>query len=281
MSRTTTSGMKWQLLVGAILVLVAGTPLVIAPAQTETNFAWTIKPPLLTAVFLGSSYWASFLLGFIASRRRLWAEARIAAPASYLFTVLTLIATLLHIDKFHLNGSDIHAVVFTWFWIAVYAGVPVTMTYVLYRQCRVRAEDLPRRQPLPAWMRISFSVLGVVLLTAGVALFLLPQAAGPYWPWTLTPLTARAIAAWLMAIGAGSVHVAYENDGMRVRPALIFFAVFCVLQVSALVRYPADFAWTEPRGWFYLAVLAALFALGSTGWARYARAPVAERTRPR
>jgi hypothetical protein len=265
--------MKWQLLLGAVLVFVAGTPLFITPAQTATNFAWTIKPPLLTAVFLGASYWASFFLGFLASREALWARARIAVPASFLFTVLTLLATLLHVDRFHLGSPDLQTASFAWFWMLVYAGVPISLTLVLIHQCRGRVEDPPREQPLPSWLRAAFAVLGVVLLAAGVALFLLPQATAPYWAWTLTPLTARAIAAWLVAIGMGAAHIAYENDFVRVRPALTSFALFGALQALALARYPNDFAWHEPRGWAYLLVLAAVFGLGVFGWLRAAKSP--------
>ncbi len=266
MIKTTTIGMKWQLLVGAMLVFVAGIPLFVVPAQTDTSFAWTIKPPLLTAVFLGASYWTSFFPGFLASRRPSWVEARIAVPASFAFTVLTLVATLLHLDKFHFNSLDLHAVIFTWFWIVVYAGVPISMTFVLIHQCRGQTEDPPRLYPLPGWMRAAFTLLGVVMLFVGVAMFLLPQAMAPYWPWSLTPLTGRVIAAWLVAIGISAVHTAYENDYTRVRPALVFFALFGVLQAVALARYPLDFAWHEPRGWIYLVTLAALSGLGTIGW---------------
>jgi hypothetical protein len=265
--------MKWQLLVGAMLVFVAGTPLFITPKQTATNFAWTIKPPLLTAVFLGASYWASFFLGFLASRETVWARARIAVPAAFLFTVLTLAATLLHLDRFHFRSSGLQAASFTWFWMLVYAGVPISLTFVLIYQCRDQAEDPPREQPLPSWLRAAFAVLGTVLFAAGVALFLVPQATGSYWAWALTPLTARAIAAWLVAIGIGAVHVVYENDFVRVRPALVFFALFGALQAVALARYPNDFAWYEPRGWAYLATLATVFGLGVYGWLRGAKTP--------
>jgi hypothetical protein len=268
---TTTTGLKWQLRIGAILVFVAGIPLFVTPALTDTYFAWTIKPPLLTAVFLGASYWSGFFLGFLASRRPLWAEARIAAPASYLFTVLTLVATLLHLDRFHLNSNDLRAVAFAWFWIVVYAGVPVSMTFVLFNQWRGREGDPSRRYPLPGWMRCPFAVIGLALIGASVLLFLLPETTAQYWPWSLTPLTARAIAAWLAAIGVASAHTAYENDEARARPALISFAVFGILQTMALARYPGDFAWTEVRGWIYLSVLAVLFTLGGIGWIRQLR----------
>jgi hypothetical protein len=60
---------------------------------------------------------------------------------------------------------------------------------------------------------------------------------------------------------------------VRVRPALVFFALFGALQAVALARYPNDFAWYEPRGWAYLATLATVFGLGVYGWLRGAKTP--------
>jgi hypothetical protein len=98
------------------------------------------------------------------------------------------------LDKFHLNGPDLHAVTFTWFWwIVVYAGVPISMTIVLIRQCRGQVEDPPRLYPLPGWTPATFAVLDVAMLLVGVALFVLTQAMALYWPWSLTPPTGRAI----------------------------------------------------------------------------------------
>jgi hypothetical protein len=76
-----------------------------------------------------------------------------------------------------------------------------------------------------------------------------------------------------VAIGMGAAHIAYENDFVRVRPALTSFALFGALQALALARYPNDFAWHEPRGWAYLLVLAAVFGLGVFGWLRAAKSP--------
>lgn len=41
--------------------------------------------------------------------------------------------------------------------------------------------------------------LGVLLFGLGAALYLVPSVQSVLWPWPLTPLTARAVAAWLVA----------------------------------------------------------------------------------
>jgi hypothetical protein len=66
--------------------------------STDRLFAWTIKPPL-TAAFLGANYWAASFLAFLSARERVWARARITYAVSVVFTSLTLLATLLHLDS--------------------------------------------------------------------------------------------------------------------------------------------------------------------------------------
>ncbi len=101
--------MRRLLLVASLLVLAVGIPLMLRPTETADYFSWTIQPPL-TAAFLGSAYWASFLLEFEASRRHTWDYARIAVPAVFVFTVLTLIATLNNLEKFHFGDPGHHRV---------------------------------------------------------------------------------------------------------------------------------------------------------------------------
>jgi hypothetical protein len=116
-------GMRSLLLAASVLVFLAGFQLFVLTEHTDSYFAWTIQPPL-TAAFLGASYFASFLLEFLASRETDWDKGRIAVPAVFVFTTLTLIATLLHADRFHFNSPELVARFAAWFWLAIYAVVP-------------------------------------------------------------------------------------------------------------------------------------------------------------
>jgi hypothetical protein len=119
--------------------------------QTNLYFAWTIQAPL-TAAFLGEGYFASFLLEVLAAREREWARTRIAVPAVFTFTTLTLIATVLHADRFHFNAPFLSAQAAAWFWLAIYAIVPPTMLVVWVRQLRLGAMTLhvPQLSPNPS-----------------------------------------------------------------------------------------------------------------------------------
>jgi hypothetical protein len=83
------------------------------------------------------------------------------------------------------------------------------------------------------------------------------------WPWELTPLTARAIAPWLIAIGVAAFHATVENDLLRVRPATVSYLVFGILQGVALLRYSGSVQWGEVGAWVYVAFLVVMVVTGA------------------
>ncbi len=233
--------MRWLLYAASLLVFLAGLQLTVFSEQTATYFAWTINPPI-TAAFLGAAYWA-------------------AVPAIWLFTTLTLVVTLVHVDRFHFSSPVPSAQGAAWFWLAIYAGVPVAMLLIGWWQVRAPGGDPPRGPSPPAWMRIVVLVQGGGMLAWGTALLLAPAVAGPVWPWGLTPLTARAIGAWFVALEFAALHAIRENDFARIRPLEGGYAAFAVLQFVAIARYSGEVTWSSPAAWIYLAFLASVLVI--------------------
>jgi hypothetical protein len=137
-------GMRLILLAASILVLTAGLDLTLLTEQTATSFAWTIQSSI-TAAFLGAGYLSSFILEFLAFREKTWANARVAVPSVFLFTTLTLVATLLHLDKFHLNSPIFSAMVAAYLWLAIYIAVPIALLILLIYQIRLQGST-PKRK---------------------------------------------------------------------------------------------------------------------------------------
>src|SRR5215472_57552 len=260
-------GMRRLLLVAAVLVLLAGLQLFVFTGHTSTFFAWTIANPL-SAAFLGASYWAAVSIEALAGRQKLWANARIAVPAVFVFTVLTLATTLMHLGQFHLGGRfPAGTRIVTIAWIAIYVLVPLLMLVVLFVQMRTPGADPPRSAGLPAWMYALLGGQAVVLLGLGVALFAAPGHAAPLWPWKLTPLVAQATGAWLISLGVAAGHSLLERDGRRLRPAALGYILLALLQAIALARYPHQFAWGSTSGRVYLVFLGAMLLTGAVGLA--------------
>jgi hypothetical protein len=260
-SRPLSGALRVWLVVVSALLLGVSLSLLVLTEQTDRFFAWTVSPPL-TAAFLGAGYAASCVFQLLAARQRLWIRARIAPVGALLFTSLTLLATLIHLDRFHLD-SPIGV-----FWVAIYAVAPPVMLVLLIRQWRMPGADADRTQPLVTWLRLLLGMQALILLPLGAALFIAPTLMGPLWPWTLTPLTARAIGAWLIAVGAGMVQAIWENDLDRVRIALVSFALYGALQLVAIVRYPETINWSSPQAWLYAAFPVILLVSGGVGLAR-------------
>jgi hypothetical protein len=202
----------------------------------------------------------------MAARRQLWAEARAAVPAVIAFTALTLVVTLLHLDRFHLGAPELITRAGTWFWLAVYGSVPVIMTALLVPQLRMPGADPPRTAPMPDGMAVVLLIIAALLLLLGVTALAMPEAVRALWPWSLTPLTARAVGAWLIGLGIAAGHAARERDLVRARPVMVSAVVFCVLQFIALARFAADFAWGTANAWAYLLFLVLFLGIGAYGW---------------
>ena len=251
--------MRRMLFVAGGFVLIAGFQLFVLGERTEDFFAWTIDPPL-TAAFLGAGYWSSAILELGSARRPEWSRARLAMPAVLFFTTLTLVLTLIHIDRFHLDS------VFGVAWLAVYAAFPVAMSTILILQLRAAGEDSPRRSPLSAWVRLCLVAQAVVLGAIGIALFVAPADTASVWPWPLTPLTGRAVGAWLLGTAFIAAQVAIENARERVDVAMLSYAAFGALQLVAVARYPSTPDWSTLGAVAYLGFLASMVILGVYGW---------------
>jgi hypothetical protein len=264
-ARPLTGGMRRLLLVASVLVFIIGIPLFLLSGQTDRYFAWTISVPL-TAAFLGAGYWSSFFIEFVAARERVWANSRVAVPAVFVFTALTLVATLIHLDLFHL-GDSFAAItrIGTWTWMAVYVSVPILLAALWVIQLRLPGGDPPRRVPMSGLVRLPIYLLAAGILAVGVALFVAPLGTGVLWPWELTPLTGRAVGAWLIGLGVAAAHMAWERDWRRVLPVSTMFAVFGALELVVLLRFLRGVDWGGARAWIYLLFLLSMLAVGLYG----------------
>jgi hypothetical protein len=260
--RVLSRGMRVLLTIAGALVFLAGLQLFVLSERTDDFFAWTIDVPL-TAAFLGAGYWASVAYEWLAARERLWANARIAVPSVFSFTSLTLVATLLHLDLFHLDQSfGLITRIVTWAWIAIYVSVPVFMAVMFVNQMRMPGADPARAVRMPRPIALVLLVHAILLSAFGALLFIAPERSLSLWPWPLTPLTSRAVGAWLLGLGVAAAHARWENDLRRIRAAAAGYIVIGVLQGIALARFLDSVAWAEPQSAVYLAILASMVVVG-------------------
>jgi hypothetical protein len=250
--------------VAAVLVTIAGTQLFALADQTDFYFAWTIKPPL-TAAFLGAAYWASLFLLLDIVFGATWRQARTGLFSIFTFTTLTLVVTLLHLDRFHFGATETLPVVAAWAWLIVYVTTPVAFAVGLFLQLRTPGPDSPPGGPLPALLRVLFLFQTLVFAAFGVGLMVAPVTTAAWWPWTLTPLTGRAVAAWLIAVAVAGAGVLIDNDRRSAAGAAQSYAFLGIFQLLAVLRFSSDVEWSHALAWPYVAFMGVVALTGIWG----------------
>ena len=268
------SGTRRVFVAFAVLTLLATNQLLVVATFTDRFFAWTItvRP---TSAFLGAAYAAGFVLAVLALRQNRWRDVRVALVTVTVFTVLTLIPTLIHLHIFHLLYGGLADRLAAWVWLAIYIGVPIACLTVVVRQ-----EQEPRGidwvdRPMPRWLTSILAVQGSALFLVGAVMFLggakvhhLPEGAMSFWPWRLTPLSAQVLGAWLIAFGVAAALAIRERDLNRMLVPAATYAAFGVFQLLVALRFWSEIRVDYQWGWAYLGMLVAIALTGAYGcWA--------------
>jgi hypothetical protein len=251
------TGLRWFFGVSAVLAAIAGALLVLGATDTDRVFSWTIEPPL-TAAFLGAAYWAAMVLLAWAAGQGTWARARTALPPVFTIAVLLLIATAIHRDRFHHD-------LFGRFWECVYVIVVPLLAYLIWSQVRRTGRVGPGDLPLPGWLRAALCVQALVMLAVGAALFVAPVGAASLWPWPLTPLTGRAVGAFLIGFGVAAAFAALENDLDRLHGAALAYATLGTLELGAVALHGEDLESAAAGTAAYVAFCASVLGVGFYG----------------
>ncbi len=177
-----------------LLAVANGVWLYVLPARAETDYAWSITPPI-NGAFLGAGYLAGTVAtALVVFGARSWRSLRVLPLPLVVLSVVLLVATLVHEERFRWDYAP------TWLWTVVYAGVPFAVALLWRRQER-DADPTPPRDPALRGMLARSAALGAVLGALGLALVALPGTLGDVWPWPVTPLLARALGAWYLLVG--------------------------------------------------------------------------------
>ena len=255
-----TPGLRWFFAAAAALALVAGIQLFVLASETDRFFSWTIEPPL-TAAFLGAAYWAACVLLTWAARQRSWWTARAALPPVFAIAVLLLVTTLIHLDKFDLDS------LFGWFWLVVYILVVPLLAFLVVQQVGSAGSKPSGGTPLPLPLRALLSIQAAVLIALGAALFVAPLDADALWAWVVSPLTGRAVGAFLLGFGIAAAFAVREDDLEGMRGPALAYAGLGALELLAVAIHSGDLTATDAGTAFYVAFCASIVAAGFYGLA--------------
>jgi hypothetical protein len=209
-------------------LLVAWTILYLFPGHTAQVWAWPI-PVTMTSMVLASAYLggAYFFLRVVFETR--WHTIGTGFLAVTAFASLLGVATVLHWDKFA------HDHVAFWLWAGLYFTAPFLVIGAWLANRRYAAPPAAADVVLRPVERALIAGVGLLALVTGIVMFLVPSAVIDLWPWPLTPLTCRVVAATLCLGGTcGSAWV--DPRWTSVRLMLQVEAVMLMLMLIAAVR---------------------------------------------
>ncbi|HST49676.1 hypothetical protein [Jatrophihabitans sp.] len=216
------------------------------PSDTKRLFAWQIKPSMsamvLGAVYLGGAY---FFLRVV--RARQWHTVAGGFLPVGTFASLMGITTILHWGRF------LHGNLAFWLWVGLYFSTPFLVFAAFVRNQREYPPSTGGNDVLlPPVAAGSIVVAGALSLAMSAYLYLFPHQAISFWPWQLTPLTARMLGA-IFALGLAGLGAARERRWSAARVLLQVACVMLVLILIAGVRAYREFDSGNPLTWLFAA----------------------------
>jgi predicted secreted protein len=239
-----------RLVAGAIVLILADAAqlLLFFPSNTGDDFAWNIKPDL-TALVLASAYVGGGYFFVRVFWGGPWDRVAAGFPPVIVFVWFAAGATFLHLDKF--NHGSVPFIVWLVLYIATPLGVPL-----LYRwNSRAVRPGADRAPPeLPRRLRGLLFAAGAAVTGFGAFMFLAPGPTADLWPWTLTPLTCRIVAAVVALYGAVWISVAVNGTRTGARVPLEAHMIGLAFVLWAMARRHGDIDWGDGMAVALLAV---------------------------
>jgi|JI8StandDraft_1071087.scaffolds.fasta_scaffold28755_4 hypothetical protein len=225
------------------------------PADSRRNFAWTIQPAVMAALF-GAFYLALLPVMVLLLRVRQWELARVFVLPGMAFTAAQLIVTLLHWERFAVGTGPFNI------WFASYLLPPPVFAACWVWQQRRAAPSLPPEAPLARWQRWGLLLLGTLFTLEALIGLVSPAWFAADAPWKISPLNARALAGYFLLLGLLMLSMAHENHLDRVRVVSPFLVLLLPLAAWQLSRFQAQVNWGHPRVAMSTVLLTAVAGLG-------------------
>ena len=222
------------------------------PGETGRRFAWEIKPAM-TAIWMGAGYLggAYFFLRVLLGKR--WHRVSAGFWAVTAFTWAMLLATGLHWSRFDLNNLAFQI------WLVLYLVTPFLVPFVWWHNHGTSAPEAGDI-PVPALARGGMAAIGVFMLICCLICYVLPEVAISFWPWALTPLTARIMGGWFALMGVGGIVLSRKThwSSWRYQVESIIFVWQALVLLGAFIHL-SDFK--PGSAWFFIAEIAVILAL--------------------
>ncbi len=230
-----------------IVLLLAFFALYIAPDHTDWDFAWTILPRS-SAILIGAGYTAgAFFFARLLGIKK-WHRVQAGFLPITIFTIFMIIATLLHLNRFHQTGLPFYA------WTIIYILTPFIVPLIWWSNHATASTELEendlRYSPVVQWGLGIIAVIGIVF---SLVVFIRPTLLIALAPWKLTELTARVFAGWIILTFSTLLSLAWDGRWSAARILVESVLVGLSLTLLGLPRMWSDFDPSNPMTYVFTA----------------------------
>jgi hypothetical protein len=224
------------------------------PQESGQRFAWEIKPSIMN-IYMGAGYLGGSFLFLITLIGNRWHRVSAGFPAVTGFTIMMLIATILHWSRFDINHFPFQL------WLILYVVTPVLVPWLWWRN-RVTDPKVPEIGDvvMPVFVRVGVRLVGLALLLVSITSFIWPTVLIQVWPWTLTPLTARVLMGWGVLLGVGNIAISTDSRWSAWRVAVSSIFIWHFLYLIGSFIHAGDFKDGQWFNWYNLSVVGLLAA---------------------
>jgi hypothetical protein len=242
-------------------LLVAWVILYLFPGHTARLWSWAI-PVQMTSMVLASAYLGGAYFFVCVAREKQWHRTGTGFLAVTTFASLLGVATLMHWDKF------LHHHVSFWLWAGLYFTTPFLVIGAWIANRRYAAPSAADDVLLRPVERAVIAVVGLGALAEGVVMFVSPSAVIDHWPWPLTPLTCRVVAA-VFCLGGAGVGAWLDPRWSSLRLMLQVEVIMLVLILIAAIRAHDEMIAGRALTWPLLIGVVMMLVGSGYLWVRY------------
>jgi hypothetical protein len=195
---------RWTAILILPFLLAAWGILYLFPQHTEALFAWPITPEM-SARLMGAGYLAGAYFFIRAATNNKWHTVqRGFLPVSF-FAAWMAVTTLLHWSRFsHGNISFIT-------WATVYAITPFLVFAVWLWNRKEDPKTFEKQDArVPTLPRRMMGVFGFAMILTSLIFYINPEGMIGFWPWTLSPLTARTVLGFFLIPAGTFISLAFD-----------------------------------------------------------------------
>ncbi|MEO7840673.1 MAG: hypothetical protein ABIU06_15115 [Anaerolineales bacterium] len=236
--------------VGALALWVGAWGFFI-PEHVDKAIPWLVPP--LHARFIGAIYLAGFVIMGSSMLAHRYEEVRVSTIIVAIWTGALFVISLFYLSEFDFSRGQV------WFWFGAYIAYPLIGFW--YAWTHRNRRDQATSPSLPAWIRTTLLIQGVILTLLALALLLAPDFMLTVWPWKVTRMLIQIYSGPFLAFGIGSLLLSRQRTWSALRIVVSGFFVLALGVLIASTIHRSLFSSANPATWIWFGGFTLLLVL--------------------